>query len=92
MFTTTKPLCYFVEILATLATKTGIELDVSHIPGESNVIADDLSRWSFTSDIPHGFAAESRVRFTLRDLWEPCLRCTKYPSDAHVLWELLLPI
>jgi hypothetical protein len=35
MFTTTKPLCYFVEILATLATKTGIELDVSHIPGES---------------------------------------------------------
>ena len=36
MFTTTKPLCFFVEILATLATKTGIELDVSHIPGESN--------------------------------------------------------
>jgi hypothetical protein len=59
---------------------------------ESNVIADDLSRWSFTSDIPHGFAAESRVRFTLRDLWEPCLKCTKYPSDAHLLWELPLPI
>ena len=64
MFTTTKPLCFFVEILATLATKTGIELDVSHIPGESNVIADDLSRWSFTSEISHGFSADFRNRFT----------------------------
>ena len=91
MFTTTKPLCFFVEILAALATKTGIELDVSHIPGESNFIADDLSRWSFDSEIPHGFQSESRIRFNLRDLWEPCLKCTKYPSDAHLLSELPQP-
>ena len=92
MFTATKPLCYFVEIFATLATKTDIERDVSHIPGESNVIADDLSRWSFTSEIAHGFAAESRIRFTLRDSMEPCLKCSKNPFDAHRLWELRLPI
>ena len=85
MFTTTKAVCFFVEILATLATKTGIELDVSHIPGESNLIADDLSRWSFDSEIPHGFQPESRIRSNLRDLWAPCLKCTKYPSDAHLL-------
>ena len=30
---TTHPLCLFVEILTCLASTTGIELDVSHVPG-----------------------------------------------------------
>ena len=83
---------FFVEILATLASKTGVELDVSHIPGADNVIADDLSRWSFDSKIPHGFSLESRIRFSVEDLWQPTLKCRKHVKDAYLLWNLPSPI
>ena len=55
MFHNHKPLWFFVEKLTMLASVTGVELDVSHIPGPDNVIADDLSRWDFVSAIPHVF-------------------------------------
>jgi hypothetical protein len=40
LFTTSKPLCFFVGKLTLLATMTGTKLDVSHIPGQDNEIAD----------------------------------------------------
>ena len=45
IFTTSRPSCYFVEVLTRLAYITGpspvygVELDVSHIAGSNNIIA-----------------------------------------------------
>ena len=39
------PLCVFLEKLCLLSGSTGMEIDVSHIPGAQNIVADDLSRW-----------------------------------------------
>ena len=36
LFTTSRPLCYLVEVLTRLASITGIELDISHIAGADN--------------------------------------------------------
>ena len=87
-FTTTKPLCFFVEVLTKFASQTCIELDVGHIPGQANIIADDLSRWNLESDIPHGFLQKDRIRFTVADLWRPESHCSLVPSDASLLWSL----
>ena len=87
-FTTTKPLCFFVEKLTMLASVTGVELDVSHIPGPDNVIADDLSRWDFTSAVPHEFSAHDRIRFNLASLWHPKVSCRLYPATSQLLWSI----
>jgi hypothetical protein len=87
-FTTTKPLCFFVEKLTMLASVTGVELDVSHIPGPDNVIADDLSRWDFVSAIPHDFSSHDRIRFSLASLWHPNLSCRLYPATSQLLWSI----
>lgn len=44
LFTTSFPLCVFLEKLCLLAACTCMELDVSHIAGRENEIADQLSR------------------------------------------------
>lgn len=88
LFCTTKPLCFFVEVLAILATVSCVELDIGHIPGKHNTIADDLSRWSFDGPIPHGFVASERIRFSLADLWKCSHQCSLHPKDAYLLWSL----
>ena len=87
-FTTTKPLCFFVEVLTKFASQTGVELDVSHIPGKDNDVADDLSRWDFTGLVPHGFSLADRVRMSVLQLWKPKLKCTLVPSESHLVWNL----
>lgn len=46
-----------------------MEIDVGHIPGHDNYIADDLSRWNESDPIPHSFVQADSVRFSLPDLW-----------------------
>ena len=65
LFFTTHPLCLFVEILTCLASTTGIELDVSHIPGADNIISDDLSRWNFSTRFPTNFNQVKECTFHL---------------------------
>ena len=88
LFTTTHPLCLFVEILTCLASTTGIELDVSHIPGADNIIADDLSRWDFSDIIPHKFQLSERIPLSLRQLWHCSPSPTLHPPDSKLLWKL----
>lgn len=88
LFCTTKPLCFFVEVLTLLATRSCVELDISHIPGKLNVVADDLSRWSFEGPIPHHFQASDRIRMSLPDLWNPSPRCSLHPHGSKILWNL----
>ena len=85
LFTTSKPLCFFVGKLTLLATMTGTKLDVSHIPGQDNEIADQWSRWDEVSDIPFEFNPDDRVRFILPHLWNPDLTCSLHPNDAYIL-------
>ena len=87
LFTTTHPLCLFVEILTCLASTTGIELHVSHIPGADN-IADDLSRWDFSNFIPHDFQQSERIHLSLRQLWHCSPSPTLHPPDSKLLWKL----
>ena len=91
LFTTTHPLCLFVEILTCLASTTGIELDVGHIPGADNVIADDLSRWDFLDIIPHNFQPSERIHLSLRQLWHCSPSPTLHPPDSKLLWKLPVP-
>ena len=51
LFTTSTPLCHFVEHLAYILVSERLTCDVSHIPGPLNVDADLLSRWDFLSDL-----------------------------------------
>ena len=44
MFTTKIPLCFFVERLCLLTASVHAHLDVSHIPGYANDLADRISR------------------------------------------------
>ena len=74
--------------LTFIATMTGTEHDVSHIPGQDNEIADQLSRWDEVSDIPFEFNPDDRVRFILPHLWNPDLTCSLHPNDAYFLWSL----
>ena len=46
MFASDWPLAAFVQRLAVYSVETGVELDVSHISGEKNTLADSLSRWA----------------------------------------------
>ena len=88
LFTMSRPLCFFVEKLCLLSATTGMEIDVSHIPGHDNAIADDLSRWSDENPIPHSFVQSDRVRISLPDLWRNPLKPSFIPHDLNVPWSL----
>ena len=90
LITTTHPLCLFVEILTCLASTTGIELDVSHMPGADNIIADDLSRWDFSTPIPYDFQPGERIQLSLSQLWHCSPQPTLHPPDSKLLWKLPL--
>ena len=92
LFTTTHPLCLFVEILTCLASTTGIELDVSHIPGAGNVTADDLSRWDFSTPIPHDFQPSERIHLSLNQLFRCSPHPTLHPPESKLLWKLPHPL
>ena len=63
------PLCVFLEKLCLLSGATGMEIDVSHIPGAQNIVADDLSRWDGIQPIPHGFEVHERFTIDLQSIW-----------------------
>ena len=88
LFTMSRPLCFFVEKLCLLSAITGMEIDVGHIPGHDNTIADDLSRWTGNIPIPHGFVQTDRVRISLTELWVNPMKPSFIPSNLIVPWSL----
>ena len=54
LFATKIPLAFFLEKLCITATTTGTQLDVSHISGKDNDVADAISRWNFDEAPPLG--------------------------------------
>ena len=88
LFTTKLLMTLFLEKLCVTATTTGIQLDVSHISGKSNELADAISRWNFNEDPPPGVELAHRIRFNLSDLWLGCPRSSIFPSHTSRSWSL----
>jgi len=82
------PLSIFLERMCLLSATLGIEIDVSHIPGSQNVIADDLSRWDQTGPTPHSFQLQDRIRIPLPALWNISRSPTLVPAEASIPWTL----
>ena len=82
------PLCVFLEKLCLLSGATGMEIDVSHIPGAQNVVADDLSRWDGIQEIPHGFSPHERFTIDLQSIWYVRSSPSLIPKSAEIPWTL----
>ena len=87
MFTTSSPLCLFLEKLCLIAAISCMEMDVSHIPGSANVSADLLSRWDFQAQVD-GFDLSDRIRLPLKHLWIDPRPVSLHPVDTHLKWPL----
>ncbi|CAK9114856.1 unnamed protein product [Durusdinium trenchii] len=88
LFSVNRPLCYFLERLCLLSAQTNMEIDVGHIPGHDNVLADNLSRWDFNSSPPGGMQLSDRVRMPLKELWRDHQKPGVFPPECHVPWPL----
>ena len=88
LFTTKCPLCFFVERLCLLTATVHAHLDVTHIPGYANELADTLSRMDLTQDLPEGIRASDRIRIPLPDIWFPKREATVFPKGSTVQWPL----
>ena len=88
LFTTSTPLCYFVEHLAYILVSERMSCDVSHIPGPLNVDADLLSRWNFISDLPIKFAPAHRRRMSLSSFFRSHTAPRLYPDGFPLRWTL----
>ena len=88
LFTTSFPQCLFLEKLCLLAACTCAEIDVSHISGSDNEIADALSRWDLESAPPYAFDRVDRISIPLDALWTSPLSVSLHPADAHIVWSL----
>ena len=75
LFTTAWPLQVFVQLVAAWAHKRKWSGIASHIPGERNIWADQLSRGNTS-------AFEARVHFRPHDFWPHASALTLHPADA----------
>ncbi|CAE7518462.1 unnamed protein product [Symbiodinium natans] len=80
LFSTAEPLSTFLRMVADWAHRHNVQLAVSHLAGEKNTWADELSR-----DKLHRFIHRNaeRVRMPLAFLAENCQCISLHPPDAH---------
>lgn len=60
-FSTKFPMALFLERLCLLCSSVHAVLDVSHIPGHLNVLADDISRWDENTSPPSDLNLSDRL-------------------------------
>eukprot|EP00438_Fugacium_kawagutii_P005241 Skav220659 [mRNA] locus=scaffold2604:21832:27884:+ [translate_table: standard] len=87
LFTTTMPLALFVEKISLLSALSGCELEVSHIAGYHNDIADSLSRWNQEGEPPCQMRPSSRFSFSLADLWHIRQSPRLCPASVAIPWK-----
>ena len=87
LFTTSRPLAFFLERLALLSAHHRVVIDVSHIAGEVNDKADALSR-PLERSHPADCLAHERLRFSLSNSWAPTPNMAVSPPGASVKWPL----
>ena len=88
LWSMTYPLSIFLERLCLLSAMLGMEIDVSHIAGSENILADDLSRWDQIGQPPHNFQLCDRIRIPLPELWNIRRTPTLVPPNASIPWTL----
>ena len=88
LFTTSEPLCYFLEKIGQLSSILNVDMDTSHISGTDNEEADLLSRWNFQSPLPSKFISSHRVRISLPDLWMIKSSPSVHPHSVQLKWSL----
>ena len=79
LFTTAEPLSRFLRLAATWAEAHQVELVVSHVAGERNQLADDLSRERLSAVTDR---AADRLRFSLQEHAQPGHHLSLHPPDA----------
>ena len=79
LFTADWPLQIFVQLVAARAYKHKWSVLASHIPGERNVWADQLSRGNTSA---FDSKPQARFRFRLHDFWPHKRRLSLHPPDA----------
>jgi len=87
LFSTTYPICMFLQKIATFSALTGITLEVGHIPGSANEEADLLSRWDGQSVLPTKWHMCNRVRLPLQRLWLFRSDVRLWPESASLCWQ-----
>ena len=88
LFTTKVPLCLFLERLCLLTSFCHAVLDVSHISGPSNELADAISRWDQISLPPYGLKLSERFLISLEHLWFPKPEIKVYPENSSLAWSI----
>jgi len=88
LFTTKAPLCFFVEKLCLLSSAVHAHLDVSHIPGYANELADMISRMNLEEPLPPILQASDRIRISLDQIWHPTKAVSIFPKGSTVSWPL----
>ena len=88
VFSTAHPLSLFLGKLSLLASKCCMDLDISHIAGHDNDVADKLSRWDFESPIPYEFSSADRVLLPLSSLWPDLMHPSLHPPTVWIPWSL----
>ena len=79
LFTTTEPLSHFLQIVAAWSAHANVRLALTHIAGEKNVWADELSR-NRTARFQH--REHERERISLSSLSCPKGTVTLHPQQA----------
>ena len=88
LFTVRSPICYFAQRLATLAWRSGITLDCSHIAGCHNDSADWLSRWDGDiSKLPEAWCLDYRVNCSLPVIWDGERDVRVFPDATALQWN-----
>jgi hypothetical protein len=82
------PLALFLERLSILISSSNVQVDVNHIAGVSNDLADALSRWDQQGGPPCICNRDDRFPLSLGDIRSPNQTAQLYPSDAWIPWSL----
>lgn len=88
LFSTRMPLALFLERMSILLSSSSLDVDVQHIPGHSNDLADTLSRWDGSLPIPCNCQPEQRFDLCLQDLWCLDRKAKLVPPDTRIPWSL----
>ena len=64
------------------------ELDVSHIAGHSNDLADRISLLPLEDPLPPDLQASECIRLPLSEIWFPFHTPTVFPKGSKLAWKL----
>ena len=84
LFSTKVPLCFFLNKLCLLSAIVHAQMDVTHILGYDNDLADTISRMDISQPLPLGLQASDRIRIDLRQIWFPTHEITVFPKGSTV--------